>query len=145
MTLRRLAVAAAVAATLGSPAVAQASQLASIPIVAGDRFVDASDGSVESHVDTWSIDGSATNTLPSGSVSAGACAAAHTLSFDARYGDLPIGIHGAAYSVRPFAASIATVPSSNGITFTAAIRTTGDTTVLSAETDLFTRRKRKSY
>src|SRR5205823_2843775 len=114
-----------VAVGIAGLVVAQASQLASIPIVAGDRFVDASDGSVESHVDTWSIDGSATNTLPSGSVSAGDCAAAHTLSFDARYGDLPIGIHGAAYSVRPFAASVATTPSSSGITFTAAVRATG--------------------
>jgi PKD repeat protein len=131
----------AIAVTVARPSVAvgiagvvatQASQLASIPIVAGDRFVDASDGSVESHVDTWSIDGSAASALPSESVSAGACAAAHTLNFDARYGDLPIGIHGAAYSVRPFAASVVTTPSSSGITFTAAVRKTGDTTILSA-------------
>ena len=140
----------AIAVTIARPSVAvgiagrvatEASQLASIPIVAGDRFVDASDGSVESHFDTWSIDGSVTNTLPSGGVSAGACAAAHTLNFDAHYGpytgftslsDLPIGIHGAGYSVRPFAASVATTPSSNGITFTATVRTTSDPTILSA-------------
>ena len=121
--------------------VTQASQLASIPIVAGDRFVDASDGSVESHFDSWSIDGNATNALPSGSVSAGACAATHTLNFDAHYGpysafvslsDMPIGIDGAAYSVRPFAASIATTPSANNISFAAAVRTTSDTTILTA-------------
>jgi PKD repeat protein len=132
----------ALAVTLARPSVAvgiagvvatQASQLASIPIVAGDRFVDASDGSVEGHVDTWSIDGSAANALPNASVSAGACAATHTLNFDARYSsDLPIGIHGAAYSVRPFAASVAAAPSSNGMTFTATVRTTSDTSIFSA-------------
>src|SRR6266542_1767200 len=69
--------------------------------------------------------------------------ASHTLSFDAHYGpysgtppaslsDLPIGIHSAAYSVRPFGASIATAPSTASITFTAAVRTTGDPSVLSA-------------
>jgi PKD repeat protein len=144
VTARSLSIAGlngAVPVTIARPSVAvgvagfiatQASQLVSIPIVAGDRFVDASDGSVESHVDTWSIDGSATNALPNNSVSAGACAAAHTLNFDARYSDLPIGIHGAAYSVRPFAATVATAPSSNGVTFTASVRTTSDTTILTA-------------
>src|ERR1051326_3416224 len=131
----------AVPVTIARPSVAvgiagftatQASQLGSIPIVAGDRFVDASDGSVESHVDTWSIDGNATNALPNASVSAGACAAAHMLNFDALYSDLPIGIHGAAYSVRPFAATVAAAPSSSGVTFTAAVRTTSDTSILSA-------------
>jgi len=110
----------------------QSAQLASIPIVAGDRFVDASDGSVESHVDTWSVDGNVTNALPNASMSAGACAAVHTLNFDAQYPDLSIGIHGAAYSVRPFAATVAAAPSSNGVTFTAAVRTTSDTSILSA-------------
>ena len=146
----------ALAVTVAKPAVAigiagiagvatQAAQLASIPIVAGDSFIDASDGSVESHFDTWSIDAAATNALPSAGVSAGACAAAHTLNFDAHYGpyigtppsltslsDLPIGIHGAAYSVRPFAASIATAASSSSITFTTTVRATGDATILSA-------------
>ena len=121
--------------------VTQASQLASLPIIAGDRFVDASDGLVESHFDTWSIDGTPTNALPSSSVSAGACAATHTLNFDAHYGpyaafvslsDMPIGIYGAAYSVRPFAATIATTPSASNIAFTASVRTTSDTTILTA-------------
>jgi PKD repeat protein len=139
VTLAKPSVAIGIAG--GSTLITQASQLASIPIVAGDNFVDASDGSVESHFDTWSIDGNAANALPSGSVSAGACAAAHTLNFDAHYGpysaflslsDMPIGIHGAAYSVRPFAASVATAPSANSIAFTASVRTTSDTTILTA-------------
>lgn len=128
-----------------SGSVAQAAQLSSIPIVAGDRFVDASDGSVESHFDGWSIDGVVTKALPSESVGAGACAAAHTLNFDAHYGpytgtspsltslsDLPIGIHSAAYSVRPFGATIASAPSTSSINFTATVRATADTSVLSA-------------
>jgi PKD repeat protein len=143
VTLAKPSVAVGLAGVSG--AVTQASQLAALPIVAGDRFVDASDGSVQSHFDTWSIDGGAASALPSESVAAGACAASHTLSFDAHYGpytgtspslrslsDLPIGIHAAAYSVRPFAASVATAPSSGSITFTAAARTTSDTTILTA-------------
>jgi PKD repeat protein len=139
VTLAKPSVALGIAGVSG--VVTQASQLASIPIVAGDRFTDASDGSVESHFDTWTIDGSPANALPSSSVSAGACAAAHTLSFDAHYGpyaafvslsDMPIGIHGAAYSVRPFAASIATTPSASNIAFTATVRTTSDTNILTA-------------
>ena len=128
LTIARPSVAVGVAGFVAT----QASQLASIPIVAGDRFVDASDGSVESHFDTWSIDGSTANALPNASVSVGTCSAAHTLYFDAHYPDLPIGIHGAAYSVRPFAATVSSAPSSNGVTFTAAVRTTSDPTVLSA-------------
>jgi PKD repeat protein len=135
------AVAVGIAGRSGT--VTQASQLSAIPIVAGDRFVDASDGSVESHFDDWSIDGNVTKALPGDSVAVGACAASHTLNFDAHYGpytgtplvslsDLPIGIHSAAYSVRPFGASIATAPSTADITFTATVRTTGDTTILSA-------------
>jgi len=143
VTLAKPSVAVGVAGVSG--AVTQASQLASLPIVAGDRFVDASDGSVQSHFDTWSIDGSAASALPSESVAAGGCAASHTLNFDAHYGpytgtspslrslsDLPIGIHTAAYSVRPFAASVAGVPSSGSVTFSAAVRATSDTTILSA-------------
>jgi PKD repeat protein len=127
LTIARPSVAVGIAGFVAT----QASQLALIPIVAGDRFVDASDGSVESHVDTWSIDGSATNALPNASVSAGTCAAAHTLNFDAQYPNMPIGIHGAVYSVRPFAATVSAAPSSNGVTFTAAVRTTSDPSLLS--------------
>jgi PKD repeat protein len=141
VTLAKPAVAVAIAGRSGS--VTQASQLSAVPVVAGDRFVDASDGSVESHFDAWSIDGNVTKALPNDSVAAGACAASHTLNFDAHYGpytgtpptslsDLPIGIHAATYSVRPFGASIATTPSTTDITFTAAVRTTSDTSIFSA-------------
>jgi PKD repeat protein len=119
-------------------------QLSSLPIVVGDRFVDVSDGSIESHFDTWSVDGVVTKTLPSESAGVGDCVSSHTLNFDAHYGpytgsspneisqsDLPIGIHAATYSVRPFAPAVITTPGADSIVFTSASRVTADTSVLS--------------
>src|SRR5205085_11492137 len=57
-----------------------------LPIVAGDTFFDASDGTVESHYNTWSIDGTATRGTPAQTVPVGVCSARHNLSFDAHYG-----------------------------------------------------------
>src|SRR6266851_307523 len=54
------------------------------PIVVGDNFFDASDGSVESHYNTWVVDGVSTNLIPSAGPPVGVCGQ-HTLSFTANY------------------------------------------------------------
>ena len=87
----------AVAVTLAKPGVSVAvknvqnsalpvSGAAIVPIVVGDSFIDTSDGSQQSHFDSWTIDTTATKALPSESVSVGACAASHTLAMTAHYG-----------------------------------------------------------
>src|SRR5439155_5495306 len=56
------------------------------PIVVGDKFFDASDGTVESHHNSWQLDASPTvRTAPSSLVDVGACGV-HTLNFGAHYG-----------------------------------------------------------
>ncbi len=111
------------------------------PIVYGDAFFDASDGSVESHYDTWTLDGVAANVVPAFLQSAGACGA-HTLSFNAQYGPysapgvplgspLPFGISPFNYVVRPFAAGIDVTSDSSNVTFTGNVRTSANTNVIS--------------
>ena len=118
------------------------------PIVVGDKFFDGSDGTVESHYNTWSIDGATgVRSVPPGQVDVGTCGT-HNLSFDAHYGpytpnpvtslgaDMPIGIHGSGfdfvYSVRPFAAAIDVVSDAANVTFKSLARATADLTALSA-------------
>jgi PKD repeat protein len=115
------------------------------PIVAGDRFFDGSDGLVESHYNTWSIDGgAAVKTVPPGAVDVGACGQ-HTLTFDAHYGpyvfspsiaslgsDMDIGLGGGfTYGVRPYAAAI-DIPTSDtaNVTFHSLSRVSGDSTAI---------------
>src|SRR5262249_23096597 len=104
-----------------------------------------SDGSVQSHFDTWTIDAASTKALPSESIDAGACAASHTLTMTAHYGpytgtspsevslsDMPIAIGNAAYSVHPFGATTTPTPAADTLAFSATVRVTGDATILSA-------------
>ncbi|HVT01805.1 MAG TPA: PKD domain-containing protein [Thermoanaerobaculia bacterium] len=114
-------------------------------IVLGDQFVDASDGSVESHYDVWTLEPGTVNAVastvtPLDSQSVGTCGA-HTLSFAANYvpytgsagsiaprsaftGPYPATISGISYSVRPFAAKVQIQSSSSTtITFANAGRT----------------------
>ena len=103
------------------------------PIVLGDQFFDSSDGTVQSHYNTWSIDGAtAYRTVPPAQVDVGTCGV-HNLSFDAHYGpytpnpiaslgaDMPIGIHGSGfdfkYTVVPFAAAIDVISDSTNVSF----------------------------
>jgi len=116
----------------------------SAPIVVGDVFTDASDGTMESHFDTYVIDGMTTKALPSDTVPVGTCGA-HTLDFDAHYGpytgsgpgltslsDLPIGVHGVSYSVLPFAATISMTPQTATLVFNASVRVSADGSVVTA-------------
>src|SRR5205807_2353056 len=115
------------------------------PIVAGDQFVDTSDGSVQSHFTGWNIDGTTTKATPAEAVGVGACAPQHTLTMTAHYGyytgsspnqvslsDMPIDISGVKYAVRPFAAAIDVTSTSTDITFNSGSRITADASILSA-------------
>ena len=98
------------------------------PIVVGDSFVDASDGRVEGHYSTWTVDGVTTNAVPyPNPVSVGGCGT-HSLNFTANYGPystpgtttggapLALSINGTNYGVRPYAASVDLVPAVAGAT-----------------------------
>lgn len=125
----------------------QADASAAAPIVFGDAFYDASDGDVEGHYVSWTLDGTTTNTFPySNSVDykqpVGSCGT-HTLAFAAHYGpyenfvtkgpDFPLGFT-TTYAVRPFAAAInsSRVATSSAITFSSLSRITADPTLVSA-------------
>ena len=126
------------------------SSSSTLPIVAGDTFFDASDGTIESHYNTWSIDGVVKRGTPAETASVGVCSAHHNLSFDAHYGpysgtgaaivglngpDYAVGIHGSGsdfvYSVRPFAAAISVASDATNVTFTSVSRMSTDATSVS--------------
>lgn len=86
------------------------------PVVVGDSFVDASDGTIESHYASWMLDGALTKASPAVPLSVGTCGS-HTLNFSAFYGpydgtpatkgtnfEVPVGA--VTYAVRPFAAAL---------------------------------------
>lgn len=115
------------------------------PIVTTDAFVDASDGTIESHFDEWSFDGApARQSLPSAPQSVGTCGV-HTLDFTAHYGaydaanvpfqsisgDARYSLSGLRYTVRPFGFTISgpTAVGSN-VMFAAVPRVSSDTAVL---------------
>ena len=126
------------------------------PIVAGDKFIDASDGDVEGHWINWTIDGVSTKTVPyspadlSYRVDVGACGV-HTLNFDTHYGpysgagatlatvgaaDFPVNVDGFRYAVLPFASGVsgpaADPANGNNILFTSGARATTDRTLLTS-------------
>ncbi len=105
---------------------------ATTPLLYGQSFVDASDGSVESHFASWTLDGVETKRLPNELQPVGACTdQAHTLSLKAQYGyydsatftqrntpDFSSSVTNLAYTVRPFVASIAIESSdATGVTY----------------------------
>ena len=123
---------------------------ASLSLLAGDGFVDASDGSVESHVANWTIDGTPTKRLPGATQPAGSIGA-HTLSFTGSYGryDATTLATGSApyvtpalaltYTVRPFMATLNTPTKSGGSAhFTATGRKAADTSVITATSWTYT-------
>lgn len=112
------------------------------PIVAGDLFADASDGSVEGHYTGWTLDGTTTKKLPSDTFSVGSCGT-HSLAFNTHYGpysgtgstlastgsDLQLGISPFNYTVRPYVVTVqepspASVGDANAV-FTASVRLAG--------------------
>ncbi|MGH9459516.1 MAG: hypothetical protein ACRD2J_17915, partial [Thermoanaerobaculia bacterium] len=98
---------------------------ATAALLVGDNFVDASDGSVQSHYATWTIGGTATHGAPNSSISVGPCTAGENVTLQAQYG--PYTTPGTAlagtspytasatlsYSVRPFVAQVEFVPSAS--------------------------------
>ncbi len=108
------------------------------PIVVGDNFYDASDGTVESHTNTWVLDlGAPVQTTPPGAVPVGACGS-HSLAFAANYGPgtaVPLTITPFNYTVRPFAAAIEIASSnSQNVTFGSLSRASSDTSVMPSTT-----------
>jgi len=111
------------------------------PIVVGDSFFDASDGSVEGHYTDWVLDSASNKKLPSEAFGVGACGV-HSLAFNTHYGpysgtgsaitassDLPLSISPFVYTVRPYVITVqepgpATINDPNAV-FTAAVRTAG--------------------
>jgi len=119
----------------------------SAPIVAGDSFLDVSDGAVEGHYTDWVLDSVSNKKLPSDVFSVGSCGR-HSLLFNTHYGpyggtgngiasisDLPLSISPFNYTVRPYVITVQ-VPGPESISnpnavFTATVRT-GDATDLPA-------------
>jgi PKD repeat protein len=114
-----------------------------LDLIAGDSLSDASDGTVESHFATWTIDAVPTKQQPNEIISAGGVGA-HTATLAASYGkyDGAFNTTGTAYvdtvsnvsyTVRPFLVAFST-PTTSGtaVTFKGTARKTSLTNVLSA-------------
>jgi PKD repeat protein len=102
------------------------------PIVLGDQFVDASDGSIQSHYTKWTLDSSVIDRAPNETQTAGTCGA-HSLTMAPAYGPYAISAGVAAstglatynpapisvgYTVRPFVPAMkVTGSTSTSITF----------------------------
>jgi PKD repeat protein len=116
-------------------------------LVTGDSFVDASDGAVEGHFSSWSLDGVVTQAIPSVPTSVGACGA-RVMSMTAHYGpyvstgtvlstvpgsqgpvDFPLTVGPISYNAVPFLPSVGSAASSadgTSVVFTGAVRVTSD-------------------
>jgi PKD repeat protein len=115
-------------------------------VVAGDKFVDASDGSIESHVANWTIGGSPTLARPNEEISVGALGS-RSVELTSAYGKYdsgalanPAGSYNATvsaktYEVKPFIVKLKpAVRTGTGVTYSATARHTTDTSILSATT-----------
>jgi PKD repeat protein len=130
----------------------QSNTSGTLGLVVGDKWLDASDGTLESHTSVWGLYNAATATgtpvtstfTPDKLVDAGTCGP-HFMSFAAHYGQngmalpatdytAPVGGMGISYTVRPFAAaaSVTSTPSSTTVTFTNATRLSSDATLLTS-------------
>lgn len=107
---------------------------ATTPLLFGQKFVDASDGTVESHWSSWTLDSVETQLLPNQPFEVGQCTAEpHILAFTGHYGhydewagtfqqrndpDFTASV-GLQYTVRPFVADIVVKSSDavNGVTY----------------------------
>ena len=116
----------------------------SFEAVAGETFKDASDGVVEGHYATWTIDGVPTPALPNAAIPVGAVGS-HTVSLTSSYGKYdPTAFTGTtspflssvanvSYSVKPFIATIKPpTTTSTNYTFSAVARASSIPAGLSA-------------
>ncbi len=120
------------------------------PVVVGDQWYDASDGSVEGHSSSWSLYNSAgptttpvvTSQSPALPLGTGPCGP-HYLLFTGHYGQLatsfpasdfvvPSGGLGIGYSVRPYAANVTVSVNGSNLVFTNATKITANTDVMTA-------------
>jgi PKD repeat protein len=111
--------------------------------VAGDTFTDASDGIVEGHYTTWTIDGVATKKAPNATADVGALGA-HTVAMSASYGKYNdqtftstapyvTSVSSVSYTVKPFVVKLrAPESTSTAYIFRADARKTSNTAFLSA-------------
>ncbi|HEX7830817.1 MAG TPA: PKD domain-containing protein [Thermoanaerobaculia bacterium] len=116
---------------------------AGLEVVAGQSFTDASDGSVESHFGTWTVDGVDTKIKPNGTVPVGGLGQ-HTVKLTASYGryDATTFANSAPYNtstqtinykVVPFRVKLnPAVKSGSNVTFSGTGLYSSDTALLSA-------------
>lgn len=117
-------------------------------VVAGEKFADASDGSIDSHYATWRIDGIDTKAEPDEEISVGGLGS-HTVRFTGAWGKynssfvstspylayVPGSSTTYSYDVVPFLATFLPMTRDGStITFDAEARYTTDTSILSAGT-----------
>lgn len=115
-------------------------------LVLGDQFTDASDGTVESHVASWSIDSAPpTKLLPTAGMPVGAIGD-HSVTLTTSYGRYDAStlalatsaytpsVSNIAYVVRPFTFAINAAKSGTNAVFSGTSRVTTNTTVLTALT-----------
>lgn len=115
----------------------------SLELIAGDALSDASDGTVEGHYATWTIDAVQTKLRPDQTIAAGDVGS-HTATLAASYGKYDgsfntVGspyvdtVSNVSYVVRPFIVAFGTpTTSGNTVTFKGTARKTSLSTVLSA-------------
>lgn len=116
---------------------------AGFAVLVGDEFVDASDGSVESHVASWKIGGTITPKAPNDPISVGALGE-RTVELTASYGKydeddfsitapFKVTVPSLTYKVLPFLATLKPVTRNGStVTYGAEGRFTDDVTVLTA-------------
>jgi PKD repeat protein len=117
-----------------------------VDLLLGDAFIDASDGTVESHMTTWTIDGVATNKMPNQSINTGATLGAHTVTMTGNYGrynastlqptaaTYPATVASVPYVIRPFLHTISAAKSGTNAVFSGTGRVTAVSGILSTQT-----------
>ncbi|HSP14464.1 MAG TPA: PKD domain-containing protein [Thermoanaerobaculia bacterium] len=140
----------AIAATNPKFLFTQPNASSTAPVVLGDSFVDASDGRVESHFDSWVLDGVPTKTVPGELLPVGPCGQ-HSVTFTTFYGQYTgsgaqltpqsgnfiVGLDAAngavVYSVTPFKAAMdVAATDATSITFKSTSRVTNNTAIFAA-------------
>ncbi|MDP9190943.1 MAG: PKD domain-containing protein [Acidobacteriota bacterium] len=128
---------------IGGTDVALTADNSSLELIAGDVLSDASDGTVESHYASWTVDAVQSNLAPNQTVPGGDIGP-HTATLSARYGKYDgsfntVGspyvdtVSNVSYVVRPFIVAFNTpTTSGNSVTFRGTERHTALTSVMSA-------------
>ena len=115
-----------------------------LKLLAGDVFTDASDGAIEGHVTTWTLDGAPLQALPNASALVGGVGA-HTMTMSASYGRYDSGTlapSGDQYVAGPISVTYTALPflfsfknpvaAGSAVTFGAIARKTDDAAILTA-------------